>query len=418
MRRPWTVGDRRVKPWPRGVARHRCDAIPFARKMANARHVARLKRGVKAWNAWREAGRQNSAVIPPEDFYNAPNLSHAKLRGLDLAGAYLVGVDLQGADLRDTILKGANLRGASLYGTDLRGSRMVWCDISEAKLYGANFSGANLHGTDLRDSRFDHTPMIRTNLSGADIRGCQFLGADLTRADLTYALLLQTVFGDTTLRATRGLESCLHEGASIIDYHTLVKSGRLPVRFLRECGLSNGFISKLPAVLDAQAPLRCFISYSIKNERLAERLDGDLQEHDIRCWYFRKHAVAGGILEKEIADYIERYDKVILICSKDSLQSAEVLKEVELALQKEVRTGKEVLVPIRIDDYVFGEWRHRRTRDVIAKTIADFRGWSRNADLYRHSFDRLFTALHAEIGRRRRKAVGRVEPKTREAAPR
>ena len=46
--------------------------------MANAKHVALLKQGVDAWNAWRE---ENPDV--------RPDLSGAHLDGADLTGAHL-----------------------------------------------------------------------------------------------------------------------------------------------------------------------------------------------------------------------------------------------------------------------------------------------------------------------------------------
>ena len=54
-----------------------------------------------------------------------------------------------------------------------------------------------------------------------------------------------------------------------------------------------------------------------------------------------------------------------MICSKDSLQSVPVIREIERALQKEDREHKNVLFPIRIDDYLFDEWDHPRKADSV-----------------------------------------------------
>ena len=69
--------------------------------MANDDHVARLREGADAWNAWR---REHPDV--------EPDLLDAVLRGLDLSRADLAGTDLRKADLRGTILRDARLRGA------------------------------------------------------------------------------------------------------------------------------------------------------------------------------------------------------------------------------------------------------------------------------------------------------------------
>ena len=63
--------------------------------MANRKHVALLKQGVKAWNAWRRA--------------------HPKIRP-NLFRADLTRASLSGADLRRTNLGRASLRYADLCG--------------------------------------------------------------------------------------------------------------------------------------------------------------------------------------------------------------------------------------------------------------------------------------------------------------
>ena len=72
--------------------------------MPNDEHVAVLGRGAGVWNAWR--GEHD----------DAPDLSRAGLRGLDLTGFDLSRADLRGADLRGTNLCDADLSGARLEG--------------------------------------------------------------------------------------------------------------------------------------------------------------------------------------------------------------------------------------------------------------------------------------------------------------
>jgi uncharacterized protein YjbI with pentapeptide repeats len=92
--------------------------------MPNDEHVALLGRGAAVWNEWR-AKRDE-----------APDLSQAGLRGLDLSGFDLSRADLRGADLRGTNLSEANLSGAHLEGAN----------FFKAILDGANLAGAFLTG--------------------------------------------------------------------------------------------------------------------------------------------------------------------------------------------------------------------------------------------------------------------------------
>ena len=68
-----------------------------------------LKKGMTAWNAWRN-----------EDPDIRPDLGNA-----DLRGANLVGTDLRMADLRGARLAGADLRKADVADVDLTGVRLL-----------------------------------------------------------------------------------------------------------------------------------------------------------------------------------------------------------------------------------------------------------------------------------------------------
>jgi uncharacterized protein YjbI with pentapeptide repeats len=92
--------------------------------MPNNEHVAVLRCGAAAWNAWRA------------EYGETPGLSQAALRGLDLSGFDLSRVDLRGADLRGTKLCEADLSGAHLEGAN----------FFKAVLDGANLAGAFLTG--------------------------------------------------------------------------------------------------------------------------------------------------------------------------------------------------------------------------------------------------------------------------------
>jgi hypothetical protein len=70
-----------------------------------------------------------------------------------------------------------------------------------------------------------------------------------------------------------------------------------------------------------------------------------------------------------------------------------VIREIERALQREQRDGKEVLFPIRVDDSLF-TWDHFLQADVVRKMVGDFRKW-KSPKSYRVAFDRLVRDLRA-----------------------
>jgi uncharacterized protein YjbI with pentapeptide repeats len=116
--------------------------------MPKDEHVTVLGLGAAVWNAWRA------------EHDEAPDLSRAGLRGLDLTGF--------------------NLSRADLRGADLRGTNLCDADLSGARLEGANFFKAELDGADL---------------AGTDLDGAQFLNC----AQLVTTRNWQSAFRDETL---------------------------------------------------------------------------------------------------------------------------------------------------------------------------------------------------------------------------
>src|SRR6266496_723297 len=82
--------------------------------MANDDHIAQLRKGVSAWNAWR---KENPDIRP--DLSKA-NLDRAYLSGADLAEADLPEANLSKANLSKANLTYALLIGADLGSADLR----------------------------------------------------------------------------------------------------------------------------------------------------------------------------------------------------------------------------------------------------------------------------------------------------------
>lgn len=136
--------------------------------MAEARHLALLRSGVKTWNAWRQA----KPTVRPN--LCGVDLTEAELRGADLSWVNLNGADLSRADLTEADLRGASLYDANLGGATLGRARLTQADLSRAYLRGAHLAGADLS---------------KATLVGADLWDAQLTGAHLTEADLTLARL-------------------------------------------------------------------------------------------------------------------------------------------------------------------------------------------------------------------------------------
>jgi len=325
--------------------------------MANAEHVSKLQEGLPTWYAWR---LENLAVIP--------DLSEA-----DLSGAYL-----RGAKLHSASLQRAHLAQAWLSLADLNHADLADANLNEVALIGADLRGANLERADLRQ---------------ADLRQ-----ADLSGANLSGAMLGLTNFVHTNLTGTVGLASCSHFGESFVDYYTLSKSGPLPLEFLRGCGLPDQYIDYLPSLLNQAIQFySCFISYSRRDSEFAERIYSDLQSKNIRCWYAPEDLKIGDAFQERIEESIRLHDKLLVVLSEASLNSPWVELEIQSAREREDRTGKLVLFPIRVDHAVINATRAWVADLRRSRYIGDFTNW-KDHDSYQLAFERLLRDLKADIG--------------------
>ena len=139
----------------------------------------------------------------------------------------------------------------------------------------------------------------------------------------------------------------------------------------------------------------CFISYSSKDRRFAERLYDDLRKQGIQCWFAPEDLRIGERLRTGIDESILKCDKLLLVLSKDSISSGWVEKEVETAMERERGQSQVVLVPIRLDDTVM-EIKSGWPADIRrARNIGDFRQWG-NPAAYEKALKRLLRDLRRE----------------------
>jgi uncharacterized protein YjbI with pentapeptide repeats len=392
--------------------------------MANEEHLALLKQGVEAWNKWREANRDvklylTGAYLDGAHLTGAyldgahltgANLTRAHLIRADLTGAHLTGADLTDADLTDahltgTHLTGANLTGANLTGADLTGADLIarltdadltGADLTDADLTGANLTDADLTGANLTDAHLTGANLTGADLTGANLTDAHLIRAHLTGANLTRATLSRTVLGDINLSNVKGLETCRHIGPSIIDHLTLQRSGPLSRAFLRGVGLPENLIDYLPSLLNQAIQFySCFISYSTKDQKFADRLHADLQNKGVRCWFAPHDMQIGDPIRSRIDEVIRVHERLLLVLSKHSISSDWVEKEVETAFEQERRGKKTVLFPVRLDNTILKcetGWPAdiRRTRH-----IGDFTRW-KDHDAYQKVLDRLLRDLKVE----------------------
>lgn len=363
--------------------------------MPNPEHVKLLAAGEEALQAWWNSGRG----------------------GLDLRGADLQGRRFSGLTLFDSDFTGATLAGATFVNckftnshldeTSLESSHASRCDFNNAHFRGANLTGAYLVNSEFDRGDFTDSRLVRANLAWTKLRRAQFVRADLTsailqQADAPYSSFRfanvsamdvdNTVFAASDFSGAVGLTEIHFRGPCIIDHEAVSRSGELPVSFLRGCGLPDEVIGWYESLAGAIRYYSCFISYSSQDQDFANRLHADLQNNGIRTWLSTEDLKIGDRFRAEIDEAIRLHDKLLLVLSALSISSAWVESEVETAMERERRTGRKVLFPVRLDDAVMSTdtaWAAeiRRTRH-----IGDFSQWTKY-EKYQKSFERLIRDL-------------------------
>jgi uncharacterized protein YjbI with pentapeptide repeats len=333
---------------------------------------------------------------------------------VDLADVDLINANLMGVDLSEAILFGTNLSGSLLHGARILQAHLARARLVDADLRRVDFTYTNLGDADLRDAILHGADLTCANLSGANLSGANLYAARVNNTHLVGTDLSNVTMGQTylthsvTLHQALGLDTIQHRGPSYLDNLTLRACvAHLPDVFLKGVGYTNYEIETLRALYtDAIQYYSCFLSHAAEDGEFANRLRRDLIDNDVSCWHYRYDMRGGDLWRDQINKAIKIHDKLVLICSAQSLPNINVVEEVIAAIETEKRTGSKKLFPISLDDFIFsdrmtnlakrktvsGEWSMNWVTYVRAFHIPDFSRW-KDHDVYKVEFDKLLRDL-------------------------
>lgn len=378
--------------------------------MADVEMVSRLRQGPDVWNRWRS-----------QQAFFRPDLRGANLEGLPLQLAHLDGVDLDGAELSGCSLSGARLAGASLEGVKLVGASLREASMSDARLAKANLEDADLHSADLNGATLDGARLVRGNFESANLTLASLAGADLSEARLVGAKLNDAVLRETDLchatfgarystgalpvdvednleallsrgadlsgllrytartslcnvdlSTVRNLDTASHDGPTSVGIDTLMvtaeslfgqkdresQAGAIEI-FLRRAGVHEEILQLFPILLRHPVFYSVFVSYSHGDAGFVDQLDRRLMDAGVQVWRDNRGKEAGAGISASLRAAIAKHDRVLLLCSRESLRSEWVRDEIRYAARKEEETGsRSILIPLFLDDSV-ANWTDR-----------------------------------------------------------
>jgi hypothetical protein len=123
---------------------------------------------------------------------------------------------------------------------------------------------------------------------------------------------------------------------------------------------------------------RLFISYGGPDEEFASRLYEALTP-DVETYFFKETAPLGARIDEEVYSKLQEHDRVLLLCSRGSLNRPGVINEIKETLARESRDGGATyLIPVMLDDYLFDEngWVLEQpylTKRLLGRFVGDFR---------------------------------------------
>jgi uncharacterized protein YjbI with pentapeptide repeats len=322
------------------------------------------------------------------------NLQQADLRGADLRGTRLTRALLDDAVLQDADLSGAQLVDTSLLETDLTSANLQYANMGGANLFMANLGSANLTGARLDDTILNETAMRCTILTNS-----VFAGTSIIRCP--------------TLHLAEGLETIRHEGESSIDVITLRACvNDLPNIFLQGIGYTLQEIETLRAMYKQGINYSCFLSYAHANRDFAGQLRTDLLANNVNCFQDTQDLRGGQKWEDQINQAIKQHDKLLLVCSRQSIYRPQVVREIIQTIDSERATGEQKLFPIRLDDHILSEemmndarenarsgvWSQNWVHHVRKYQIPNFSGW-KDPDTYQEALQKLVRDLKVSATR-------------------
>jgi uncharacterized protein YjbI with pentapeptide repeats len=349
---------------------------------------ARARRVLTAY----DAGKRNfpQRMLDDGQFANTnlrdASFRHSSLRRANFDSARLTHVQFKGADLTDACLSRAAINASDLIGAVFVNAKLIDADLTGASLNFANFTGAD---------------MTNASFGNAHLNDVVLTGAKLDSAHLSSTVLSNLDVG--RLCEAKMLE---HGGPSFIDSRTVIKSYRHPglKQFMLDCGVPPIFAEYMIdcARATSESLLRSlmqstFISYGGPDEAFARKLNRALKDHGVVTFFFPLSATIGERIDREVYRRLQEHDRVILVCSRKSLDRVGVLNEIRETFAREARDGgANYLIPVTLDDYVFTGWRVTQpelAERVGRRVVGDFRDTAHNEVKFNAAVERLLNAL-------------------------
>ena len=123
----------------------------------------------------------------------------------------------------------------------------------------------------------------------------------------------------------------------------------------------NSVNTLIDVVDESEMHKTLFISYGGPDEESVSHINKKIKSKGVKTWFFPDDALPGEKLHRMMHDGVNKYDRVLLVCSENSLTRPGVLNEIERVMEREAKEGgADILIPIALDNFVYSDWAPER----------------------------------------------------------
>lgn len=290
-------------------------------------------------------------------------------------------------------------------------TKFINCSLNDVDATSSRMTDVGFEKSDFAVAGFDFATLDTLMFQECTLKEVSFVRASLDHTTFTGSFIECARIARTLFLATNVDPFCLavdktHEAdAPIIDWRSLARSIRSPSLHLLLVGtgvpdIVAQYMIDAARAVDPDMLFKMmrstFISYGEPDREFARALRDLLEQNGVRTFFFEKDAIPGERLHQTMYQGVNKYDRVILICSEASLKRSGVRTEIEETFARESRDGgASYLVPVARDSFVF-EWADPVGMRIRDRVVADFRDADISSPKFIMAFDRLLRALRTE----------------------
>ncbi len=272
-------------------------------------------------------------------------------------------------------------------------SHLNSCHFNECDIISLIIEGGNVYYSEFQRNYINTIKCINTAIVKCELNNNRpdnrnkkspyflFIDSILNSSLISFESHIEYSFVNTKIIANSFVSSVLKnhffadvtcDSPNYIDLQSLSISEKLNSKILKELFNINGDDIQV-YVSDCFLEIKyetVFISFSFKNIDFARQLSQSLLLKGVKTWFWPEDAPGGKRTKDIMYKGIQENERVIFICSEDSLKSVACHYELSEARKKEGQLWKEILFPIAIDKSVFDEDFIRNIRKY-KKDVAD-----------------------------------------------